>query len=78
MFVVSINFDELAVVAACDDARSIGHAGQNSACVDPDATFGFTRKKKRFLAKHEYRRCAKEVHADDSRARIYRADAVGQ
>ena len=78
MFAVSINFNELAIVTACDDTRSVGHAGQNSACVGPNATFGFTREQKRLLAKHEYRCRAKEVHADDSRVDAYRADAVGQ
>src|SRR5262245_29299169 len=78
MFAVSIDFDEPAIVTACDDARSVGHAGQNGTGVDFSATVAFVREQKRFFAEHEYRCRAKKMHADNSRVRGYMTDAVGK
>src|SRR5262249_51284298 len=70
MIVASGNFDEPTIVATRDDAGSVGCAGQNSARMNPEATFGIPGEQKCFLAKHEYRGGPNEVHADDGRGRV--------
>jgi len=73
---VDISHAELAIVAACDDARSVGCAGQNSAGVDANATFAGIQKG--FLTQHKDRRAAKKVYADDRRVHVDAPNAVGQ
>jgi hypothetical protein len=63
-------FNELAVIAAGDDTRSVGGACQNCAGMNRYAEFGVASKQKRFLAKYKYRRWTEEMHADDGRARV--------
>ena len=70
--------DELAIIAAGDDALAIRDARQNATRMDRDATFGFIREKQRFLAEHKYWRLAQEMHTDHGRARIDGAHAVGE
>ena len=78
MLAVRACFDELAVIAAGDDARSIGGACQNCAGVNRYAAFVVAGEQQCFLAKHEHRRRTEEMHADDGRARVYRRAPIGK
>jgi hypothetical protein len=73
-----IGRDEIAVVTASDDMLAVAGARQNAAGMDGDARFVFTREQQRFLAQHEHRRGAEEMHADDGCVRGDGPDAVGE
>ena len=79
MLAVGVGRDELAVVAAGDDALAVRGAGEDAAAVDRRRGARHSpAKQQRLLAEHEDRRRAEKMHADDRRARVNGADAVGE
>src|SRR5262245_63075264 len=62
---IRTSFPDHTVIATGYDARSVGRACQDSACVNRDTVFSLGDKRQFLLAKHEHGRSPKEVHADD-------------
>src|SRR4029079_8877413 len=78
MFAVDAGFDEVAVIAASNNPRSVGRARQYCADVDRYAAFMVAGQQQCFLAKHEHWCRTEKMHADHGRARAHRASTIGK
>src|ERR1019366_8530504 len=76
---VGIGGDQLAVVAAGNDAGAVGYAGEDATLMHEDAMLAMLgREQQGLLAQHEHRRIPEKMHADDGAAGSDLADAVGE